>query len=430
LQLKCLLLMDLDLLLEKIHINFLFSPFEIMLKHKLDNKDLFYFITKNFGEKLINNIIFESYVSFIKWIEIYLNENEKINFYKLITSNLLTLLKQDFSIFKFFRIVNVLCITINKRTVLTDNMHFELISILDKNYKYTIDTFNNDNDNNRSQGNLEAKAYTVIFCELIKNFGNDLNKIYLKNLVEFLIDKIMIEDLDFLDHKTILIDFYFILNELDLTIFKDSEKFLNKYNNIINYFENSNDIKYDLNNFIKISYKIVAKNFLKVKRYKFLKNFLDLIEKRVINGDLLIDIDIPRYMIFYCMLIEKNGLNNKDMMIQCCEIADLIYEKDKKCMTFNLIETISSLEILLNYDIVCKSLIKNFLINIQIYKKIKLFEKVDLDDQATIDFNTLNNKSLNFNLSKYNIEKILFTLRKMEIINENVLKVIMDDLFN
>ena len=149
-------------------------------------------------------------------------------------------------------------------------------------------------------------------------------------------------------------------------------------------------------------------------------------EQIIKTKNILLDLDIDRFLIYFSLtLIQLNG--NATLIRKACQVCDLLYEKTKRPLDFNLTESISGLEKLLDKNIYCKSFIKNFIINIQIFKRLKESEILILDDQSTVDINLINFKYQNIEKNKDIINDILENLKNNDIISEDLYRV---SLFN
>ena len=392
--------MDLLILKEKINLNLMFSAFNLMNRYEICDKEIFEFILENFSDKLIDTIIFDFYFDFIEWKEKNLNIEEKKNFENKISKTFIFYVRKDFTIYNFFRIVNTVCIISKKKTVLTDNLHFELISLLE--IEEHID------------------LYMKIFVDFIKNFYFRLNPDYAKNFTSFVLTKIFSKQLVLAKNRVGIIEFYLALLIIDPKNFDivSDKKLLNNYKKFIHYLENSPFYQTELFMIVKFIYKNI--NEYKELHYQGgLLIFLNKLENFIKDEKMFLDFDIDRYLIYIALTLIK--MNAKlELIAKCCEIVDMIFERNNKCLDFNITESYSCFEKLLEKNIICKSLIKNFLKNIKHFKNLRNTESLILDDQSTVDINLINFKYQNVECNKDSINSLLNTLKEFNVINDKL----------
>ncbi len=395
--------MEINFLKEKIKVNLIFDAFTIMENHGLDDREFFKFLLDNFSENMIDIIVFESFVSFILWTEKYLTDEEKKNFYNKITKILLGKLTKDLTIYNFFRVSSLVCSINRKRTILTDNLHFELISFID----------------------LESKAIIIIklFSDYQKSLFQEVHKDYSRNLVCFLLNKIKIKELNLIKNNSALMDFYFAMLAIDLEIFDPEidKKTIEHHRKILNYLENTPLFEVELYIMVKFFYKALF-NYKQKNSERALALFFDKLEHILTNKSILMLIEIDRYMIYFALnSIQKK--RSKKLVKQAVLLCDMVYEKTKTHLDFNLTESITALEKLLEENIICKSVVKNFLVNIQIFKRLKESENFKLDDQTTFDINLINFKYQNVERNKDVINQLLQKLKDNDIISEELFNI-------
>lgn len=393
--------MDLVFLREKIQINFVFSAFDIMRRHKIVDKEFYNFIIKNFPDSLINNIVFDSFLIFIEWIEKYLTPEEKKDFTYIISRSLMNVLKKDYTIYNFYRITNLICIIYNKkRTILTDNLHFELISLIDM------------------ESNIEMNLR--MFCDFIRLFNGLIHVDYYKNFINYFFAHIKIKELNLFQNQSVLLEFYFSLLLMDMSLFDQvrDKKIIKAYNDYISFIECLPKFQIELFLVVKFVFRVLVKFKANEVHIPLIK-FLQKIESILKSNKVFLQFDIDKYMIFYALLI--NNINGDDIIMKkCIDICDMLFEKNRKPLEFNLGECISGMEKLLKKNIFCKSLIKNFLINIHIYKKLRETSTLKLDDESTFDINSINSKFRHIEYQKDSINEILLTLKNKNIIGEEL----------
>jgi len=395
--------MDINLLKEKIQVNLIFSVFTLMNNNNIGDKDIFNFLLENFSEKMVDNILFESYIDFIHWNDKFLSLEERKTFIDKTTKALLTLLSKDFSLYNFLRVVSLICSINRKRTVLTDNLHFELISLID------------------IECNIEVCL--KLFSDYIKSVFEEVHIDYNRNLLSFLLHKIKIKDFNLISNEYVKIEFYFALLTIDTKIFDPEfdKVALKQYYDIINYLESLPFFELEFFIVIKFFYRSMER-FKNESYQRALEIFFRKMEKRIRDNSILLDLDVDRFCIYFALsLIQKQG--NILLIKKAVELCDLIYEKNKKHLDLNFTESISGLEKLLEKNIFCKSLIKNFLVNIQIFKRLKDSNELKLDDQSNFDINLINFKFQNIEKNKDLINDLLENLRENEIISQDLFNI-------
>lgn len=397
---KVLFEMDIVFVKEKIKVNIIFDAFWIMKDHDIVDKEFFSYLTENFLENMIDNVIIKPFISFIHWTDKHLTVEEKKIFFNKVTKLLLERLTKDYSIFNFFRVTSLICSLNRKRTNLTDNLHFELISFIETESKINI--------------------MIKLFADYFKGLFSEVHIDYTRNLVGYLLSNIKIKDINHFSNQPTKYDFYFALLSLDLKNFDPEidKKLLENRQKIINYLESTSHFEVEFSNVVKFFYKSMEKyrsENAEIALDLFLDKVLDFITKK----NVLILMDIDRYMIYFALhFIQKERKIN--LIRKAVNICDLIYEETKTALDLNLNESITALEKLLEFNIVCKNLVKNFLVNIQIFKKLKETENIKLDDQSTFDINLINFKYQNVERNKEIINELLEKLKDNEIISEEL----------
>ncbi len=399
---KIIFEMDLNIYKKKFQRNLIFSVFTLMLEHDIKDREIYNFLIENFTDEMINNIFTDHFLSFLDWIEKYLTVAEKKKFIDKTSKCLLMMLSKDYSLYNFFRVVNIITSLNRKRTIFTDNLHFEFISFLSYEMKIEI--------------------LVKLFNDYLKIDYKYINIDYTRNLLTFLLNNIKIQELDLISNISTKVEFYFSLLLLDTDIFDKEldKKTLKLYNDLINYIETRPFFEFEL--------FVVVKSFYKTfETYKnncdrAVKIFFEKLENLIVNNRILLEKEIDKFLMYFALtLIQKNS--DKSLIEKAVYLCDKLFSKNKSHLEFNISESLTGVNKLLKLNIVCRSLIKNFLVNIQIYKRLKESDNFKLDDQTDINVNLINFKYNNVEKNKNIINEVLEKLRDNQIISQEIYQI-------
>jgi hypothetical protein len=269
---------------------------------------------------------------------------------------------------------------------------------------------------------MKIEILVKLFNDYLKIDYKYINIDYTRNLLTFLLNNIKIQELDLISNISTKVEFYFSLLLLDTDIFDKEldKKTLKLYNDLINYIETRPFFEFEL--------FVVVKSFYKTfETYKnncdrAVKIFFEKLENLIVNNRILLEKEIDKFLMYFALtLIQKNS--DKSLIEKAVYLCDKLFSKNKSHLEFNISESLTGVNKLLKLNIVCRSLIKNFLVNIQIYKRLKESDNFKLDDQTDINVNLINFKYNNVEKNKNIINEVLEKLRDNQIISQEIYQI-------